>query len=69
MMKESGFKSRSFITMRNQRGYGTQKNWMSVRTELLYYVKGNPNYFVEAEYTEIPKILKGYYKKVNGEQN
>ncbi len=68
MMKESGFKSRSFITMRNQRGYGTQKNWMSVRQELLYYVKGNPNYFVEAEYTEIPKILKGYYKKVNGEQ-
>jgi len=23
-------KSRSFITMRNQRGYGTQKNWMAV---------------------------------------
>ena len=68
MMKESGFKSRSFITMRNQRGYGTQKNWMSIRQELLYYIKGNPDYFVDAEYTEIPKILKGYYKKVNGKE-
>jgi len=66
MMNSSGFNSKSFITMRNQRGYGTQKNWMSIRQELLYYVKGNPNFFVEAEYTDIPKILKGYYKKVNG---
>ena len=59
-------KARSFITMRNQRGYGTQKNWMAVRQELLYYVKGSPIFNVEAEYTDIPKILKGYYKKVNG---
>lgn len=59
-------RSRSFITMRNQRGYGTQKNWMAVRQELLYYVKGDPEFNVEAEYTDIPKILKGYYKKVNG---
>ena len=59
-------KARSFITMRNQRGYGTQKNWMAVRQELLYYVKGAPEFNVEAEYTEIPKILRGYYKKVNG---
>jgi DNA modification methylase len=66
MMKESGFDSRSFITMRNQRGYGTQKNWMSVRQELLYYRKGKPFYNVNAEYTDIPKILKGYYKEVNG---
>jgi len=60
------FKTRSFITMRNQRGYGTQKNWMAVRQELLYYVKGNPTFHVEAEYTDIPKILRGYYKEVNG---
>lgn len=66
MMGASGFRSRSFITMRNQRGYGTQKNWMSIRQELLYYVKGNPEFNIEAEYTEIPKVLKGYYKKVNG---
>lgn len=66
MMKETGFSSRSFITMRNQRGYGTQKNWMSVRQELLYYTKGNPCFNVDAEYTDIPKILQGYYKKVNG---
>ncbi len=59
-------RSRSFITMRNQRGYGTQKNWMAVRQELLYYVKGDPRFNVEAEYTDIPKILRGYYKKVNG---
>lgn len=56
--------ARSFITMRNQRGYGTQKNWMSVRQELLYYIKGNP--FFNVTYTEIPKILGGYYKEVNG---
>jgi site-specific DNA-methyltransferase (adenine-specific) len=66
MMGNSGFKSRSFITMRNQRGYGTQRNWMSVRQELLYYIKGKPKFFIDAEYTDIPKVLKGYYKKVNG---
>jgi site-specific DNA-methyltransferase (adenine-specific) len=66
MMKETSFQSRSFITMRNQRGYGTQKNWMAVRQELLYYTKGNPEFNIKAEYTEIPKVLKGYYKSVNG---
>ncbi|MDO8548522.1 MAG: site-specific DNA-methyltransferase [Ignavibacteria bacterium] len=66
MMKESGFNSRSFITMRNQRGYGTQKNWMAVRQELLFYTKGNPFFDINSEYTDIPKILRGYYKKVNG---
>jgi DNA modification methylase len=66
MMREfNELKSRSFITMRNQRGYGTQKNWMSVRQELLYYIKGNPPF--EVIYTDIPKILGGYYKEVNGE--
>ena len=59
-------KPRNLITLRNQRGYGTQKNWMWVRQELLYYVKGNPSFHVEAEYTEIPKHLRGYYKVVNG---
>ena len=58
---------RSFITLRNQRGYGTQKNWMAVRQELLYYVKGSPIFNVDAEYTDIPKILRGYYKEVNGQ--
>lgn len=58
--------SRSFITMRNQRGYGTQKNWMSVRQECLYYTKGKPVFNIEAEYTDIPKILRGYYKEVGG---
>jgi len=67
MMREfKEVRSRSFITMRNQRGYGTQKNWMAVRQELLYYVKGDPKFNVDAEYTNIPKILRGYYKKVNG---
>ena len=66
MMRELPFRPRSFVTMRNQRGYGTQKNWMAVRQELLYYVKGNPPFAVEAEYTAIPKILRGYYKSVNG---
>ena len=55
MMRERNFRPRSFITMRNQRGYGTQKNWMAVRQELLYYMKGDPNFHVDAEYTDIPK--------------
>lgn len=67
MMQELGlFDSRSFITMRNQRGYGTQRNWMAVRQELLYYTKGAPHF--EVQYTDIPKILRGYYKEVNGKQ-
>ncbi len=57
-------KSRSIITMRNQRGYGTQQNWMSVRQELLYYIKGNQRFNVI--YTDIPKVLKGYYKEIDG---
>jgi len=66
MMREFPLRSRSFITMRNQRGYGTQRNWMAVRQELLYYTSGNPPFAVEAEYTDIPKILRGYYKEVKG---
>ncbi len=67
MMREfKDLKPKNIITMRNQRGYGTQKNWMWVRQELLYYIKGNPEFHVKAEYTDIPKILRGYYKKVNG---
>ncbi len=66
MMRGTPFRPRSFITMRNQRGYGTPKNWMAVRQELLYYVKGEPLFNVEAEYTDIPKILRGYYKEVSG---
>jgi DNA modification methylase len=66
MMRREPFTARSFITMRNQRGYGTQKNWMAVRQELLYYTKGRPEFNVAAEYTDIPKILRGYYKEVNG---
>ncbi len=66
MMRQAPLRPRSFITMRNQRGYGTQKNWMAVRQELLYYVKGEPVFNVEAEYTDIPKILRGYYKEVGG---
>ena len=55
---------KNLITLRNQRGYGTQKNWMWVRQELLHYARGNPGFNVV--YTDIPKILKGYYKEVNG---
>ncbi|MDR1931633.1 MAG: site-specific DNA-methyltransferase [Spirochaetales bacterium] len=56
--------SRSLITLRNQRGYGTQKNWMAVRQELLYYARGNPPF--QVVYTDIPKTLKGYYKEAGG---
>jgi site-specific DNA-methyltransferase (adenine-specific) len=58
------FRARSYITMRNQRGYGTQRNWMFVRQELLCYTKGKPDFTVT--YTDIPKILRGYYKTVGG---
>jgi len=65
MMRElEELKPKNLITLRNQRGYGTQKNWMWVRQELLHYVKGNPKFRVV--YTDIPKILRGYYKVVNG---
>lgn len=67
MMREfTDYQSRSFITMRNQRGYGTQKNWMATRQELLYYIKGEP--FFGVQYTDIPKILRGYYKDINGKK-
>ena len=56
--------SRSMITLRNQRGYGTQKNWMAVRQELLYYTCGSPPFRVQ--YTEIPRVLRGYYKQIAG---
>jgi DNA modification methylase len=65
LMREfEAYNARNFVTLRNQRGYGTQKNWMWVRQELLHYVKGNPGFKVV--YTDIPKILKGYYKSVGG---
>ena len=64
MMRTKPIRPRSFITMRNQRGYGTQKNWMAVRQELLYYVKGKPPF--TPQYTNIPKKTKGYYKQVDG---
>lgn len=66
MMGDTPFTSKSFITMRNQRGYGTQKNWMSIRQELLYYAKGSPVFNTGFVYTDIPKILRGYYKNVGG---
>ena len=65
MMRDTGFRSRSLITMRNQRGYGTQKNWMSVRQELLYYTKGAPKF--TPQYTDLPKAVRGYYKQIGDE--
>ena len=65
MRQFTRFKARNFITLKNQRGYGTSKNWMWIRQELLHYVSGNPKF--EVVYTDIPKKLKnGYYKKVKG---
>ena len=64
MRSYEGLRSRSYITVRNQRGYGTQKNWMSLRQELLCYATGSPEFSVI--YTDIPKVLRGYYKTVGG---
>jgi len=64
MMRDQPMEPRSFVTLRNQRGYGTQKNWMAVRQELLAYTRGAPPFTVQ--YTDIPKILRGYYKDVAG---
>lgn len=66
MMRATGFTGRSFITLRNQRGYGTPQNWMSVRQELLYYTKGKP--FFTPQYTDLPKTLRGYFKEVGGQR-
>ncbi|MDY6934848.1 MAG: site-specific DNA-methyltransferase [Spirochaetota bacterium] len=64
MMRDfKDLKPRNYITLRNQRGYGTQKNWMWIRQELIHYVKGDPKF--QVVYTDIPKVLKGYYKVVN----
>lgn len=68
MMKSTELSSRSFITMRNQRGYGTQQNWMAIRQELLFYTKGKPKFNIKSEYTDIPKVLKGYYKNIGGDK-
>ncbi|MCD6326201.1 site-specific DNA-methyltransferase [bacterium] len=61
-------KPRNMITLRNQRGYGTQKNWMWVRQELLYYTQGRPPFDVSAVYTDIPKLVQGYYKNIGGKR-
>ena len=37
-----------------------------MRQELLYYTKGNPDFAVV--YTDIPKILRGYYKTMGGKR-
>lgn len=67
MLREiTDLQPKNFITLRNQRGYGTQRNWMWVRQELLHYVKGSPEFSVV--YTDIPKVLRGYYKKVDGKR-
>lgn len=66
MMRKKLIRVRNFITLRKQRGYGTQKNWMAVRQELLYYTKGDPLFNPKAEYTDIPKKTRGYYKEING---
>ena len=66
MSQIESLKSRSFITVRNQRGYGTQKNWMAIRQELLYYTIGSPDF--QVNYTEIPKVLGGYYKTISGQK-
>jgi site-specific DNA-methyltransferase (adenine-specific) len=39
---------------------------MWVRQELLHYVRGNPPFTVT--YTDIPKVLRGYYKAVKGKR-
>lgn len=65
MMRDfSDLEARNFITLRNQRGYGTSGNWMWVRQELLHYRKGRPPFSVV--YTDIPKLLRGYYKEIGG---
>jgi site-specific DNA-methyltransferase (adenine-specific) len=68
MMRQFSFNSKNLLTLRNQRGYGTKHNWMAIRQELLYYAKGKPTFNSEFVYTEIPKILNGYYKLINGQR-
>ncbi len=48
---------RNFITVRNQRGYGAQNNWMWARQELLRYTIGRPKFQVVC--TNILKMRSG----------
>ncbi len=59
--KNLGIKSNNFITMRNQKGYGKQKNWMHVRQELLHYIKGYP--YFKPVYTNIKREIPGFTHK------
>ena len=49
-------KRKNWITMKNQRGFGTQKNYMSTRQELLFYIKGNDK---TQYYFNPPHVLDG----------
>ena len=62
MMRKTDFRARSFITLRNQRGRGTPKNWMALRQELLYYTRGTPPF--TPQYTDITKAVAGYIKAI-----
>ncbi len=63
LMRNKQTKLKSYITMRNQKGFGTQKNWMFLRQELLYYVIGDPIFNIEGDSTEIKRGKNGYTMK------
>src|SRR5262245_63573563 len=57
MMRECGFAWRSCSSLRKQRGYGTEKQWTTVRQELLYYTKAAPA--SPTNHTDVTKAERG----------
>lgn len=54
---ENIFKRKNWITQRNTRGYGTKRNYMSAREDLLFLVK-NDDYTFNIPYTEEKSLRK-----------
>jgi len=66
--EKSNFHFKNLITWRKDRGYGTQRNYMYVREEILWFVKNPKEYIFNPQYGNIKrnyirKCGKSYYKR------
>ena len=66
MMRGEPFVSRSLITMRNQRGYGTQKNWMALRQEPQIPDRCNPRMSTEEACDLARAFRRGRHSELQG---
>lgn len=60
-LAETYFIFKNFITWQKQRGYGTQKNWMFTREELVYMVKDDADTTFHPQYTDVPRTVNMHY--------